>query len=249
MTSSSNKNSSPPSFPKREAAAYTALSQIVLDARPLDQTLGEVAVLAQRALPESPQVSVTLLSVHGPHTAGFSGRTALQLDERQYANGSGPCLDAAATGSIIEVAMQDPSAPYPDFRQSAQKEGITHSLSVGMRVAGHTNGALNFYTSLGTAFTASSARIAATFAGFAGTALATIGRRDAVAAVTRLQQAIASRVTVSQAIGMLIAKLHYSPDEAFAMLIGLSQRHDVPLRDAAQALVDRDPGPAAGRSG
>src|SRR4051812_25649810 len=44
-----------------EAAAYAALSQIAVVDRRLDQTLEEVAVLAQRALPKAPEASVTLV--------------------------------------------------------------------------------------------------------------------------------------------------------------------------------------------
>jgi len=42
--------------------------------------------------------------------------------------------------------MGDSGGSYPNFRQSAQREGVTHSLSVGIPAAGHVMGALNLYS-------------------------------------------------------------------------------------------------------
>ena len=166
-----------------EAAAYAALSQIALVDRPLDQTLEEVTFLAKWALPETPESSVTLLTDDQARTAAFSGRLALQLDERQYDQGYGPCLDAAVSGGVIPLTMDDPAGPYPDFRELAHQYGVSHSLSIGLPAAGRTIGALNLYTTAGHAFSDDSTRIAGTFAGFAGLALATVGRYADAAAV------------------------------------------------------------------
>jgi GAF domain-containing protein len=226
--------------PMDEAAAYAALSGIALADRPLDQTLEEVAVLAKRVLPETPEASVTLLTEDDARTAAFSGKLALQLDERQYDAGYGPCMDAAVSGGVIQVTIDDPDSPYPDFRRAAQRQGVTHSLSVGLPAAGRTVGALNLYTSAGQAFSGDSSRIAGTFAGFAGIVLATVGRYDdAAAAAGQLQKALQSRAVISQAQGVLMAEHHCSRDEAFAALLQLSQRQGIRLQQAAQALVDQ----------
>ena len=76
----SNDDGAQAASPMDEAAAYAALSGIALAARPLDQTLEAVTVLAQRALLETPETSVTLLTENEARTA-FSGKLALQLDE------------------------------------------------------------------------------------------------------------------------------------------------------------------------
>jgi hypothetical protein len=243
----SNDQGDDGSSPMQEAAAYAALSQIALDNRPLDQALGEVAVLAKRALPGTREASVTLLAEERPYTAAFSGDVALKLDERQYDDGYGPCLDAASSGGTVQVTMGDPDGPYPDFRQSAQREGVTHSLSVGIPAAGRTLGAaLNLYSSTGS-FTPDSTRIAGTIAGIAGIALSTVGRPDDAAALAaQLQQALASRALVSEAQDVLMAELHCSPDQAFTKLISLSREQGVNLHQAAQALLDPTAAPAAG---
>jgi hypothetical protein len=229
------------SSPMDEVAAYAALSQIVMRERPLEETLAEVALLARRTLPEAPEASMTLLSPERPYTPASSGEVAVRLDERQYEGGTGPCLDAAVSGGTILVAMEDPDALYPSFRESARREGVTHSLSVSIPAAGRTAGAaLNLYSS-GRPFTADSARIAGTFAGYAGFALATAGRSGGTAApAVELQQALTSRVVVSRAQGVLMGQLRCSRDEAFTALVRLAEEQGVKLHEAARTVVDRE---------
>jgi len=237
---STHSNDDSRTSPLAEGAAYFALSEIALADRPIDETLDEVVALAKRVLPETPETSVTLLTNDEAWTAAFSGELANSLDERQYDDGYGPCLDAAVSGGAIQVTVEDPDGPYPDFRQLAHQLGVSHSLSVGLPAAGRTIGALNLYTTAGQAFSDDSSRIAGTFAGFAGIALATVGRYDdAVAAATQLQQALQSRAVISQAQGILMSEHHYSRNEAFAALLRLAQQEGMKLQAVAQELVDR----------
>ena len=239
MDTHGNEDGGPAPDVPDEVAAYTTLSQIALTSRPREETLHDVAVLAQQVLAENPETSVTLLSDGQYSTAAFSGPIALQLDERQYDVGYGPCLDAAVSGGIIPITMDDVDAPYPEFRRLAREHGVTHSLSVGLPAAGRTIGALNLYTSTRRSFTVQSVRIAGTFAGFAGIVLATVGHEDdAAAAAAQLQQALRSRAVISEAQGILMAERHCSREQAFTILVRESERDRVKLVEAAQALVD-----------
>ena len=237
----SNDDNNQASSPMEEAAAYAALSQIAVTGRPLDQTLGEVANLARRTLPESPETSVTLLSDDRARTAAFSGEVALQLDERQYDQGYGPCMDAAISGGAIRVTIDEPDGLYPEFRQLAHQQGVTHSLSIGVPAAGRTIGALNLYTTKGQPFSDDSTRIAGTFAGVAGIILATVSRDDdaAATAAAQLQRALQSRAVINHAQGILMEQHHCSQEAAFAALLQLSQHQGGKLQQAAQAIVDQ----------
>ena len=55
--------------------------------------------------------------------------------------------------------------------------------------------------------------------------------------VQQLRYALTSRATIEQAKGILMADHHCTPDEAFDLLVALSQDSNVPLRDVARALV------------
>jgi len=55
--------------------------------------------------------------------------------------------------------------------------------------------------------------------------------------VAQLRYALTSRATIEQAKGIVMSERHCTPDEAFDILVRLSQNSNVPLRDVARALV------------
>ncbi|MER7489141.1 ANTAR domain-containing protein [Streptomyces sp. NPDC126497] len=55
----------------------------------------------------------------------------------------------------------------------------------------------------------------------------------------QLRQALASRAVIDQAIGIVQAERRCAPDDAFQILVGISQRSNVKLREIAAALVRR----------
>jgi len=227
-----------------EATAYAELGKIVFADQGLTETLLKVAVLAKRVLPETPEVSVTLVEGERARTAAFTGALAIQLDERQYDNGYGPCLDAAVSGETIKLTMDDSDSLYADFRAVAQRQGVSHTMSVGLPVATRTVGALNIYNSTGRPFTDNSDKIAATFAGFAAILLANVGLyHDAVDLAAQLKTAMRTRSVIEQAKGIIIAENHCSSDDAFKILARLSQMKNTKLNVLAQALVDRSSQP------
>jgi AmiR/NasT family two-component response regulator len=66
------------------------------------------------------------------------------------------------------------------------------------------------------------------------------GLREYAAALAereQLREALTSRATIDQAKGILMAEHHCSPDEAFALLVRLSNDTNVRLADVASALV------------
>jgi GAF domain-containing protein len=233
-----------------EATAYAVLGRMPLADRPLSDVLDEMALLAKRVLPETPEVSVTLLKGDQAETAAFTGAVALELDERQYDKGFGPCLDAAVSGEKINLAMADADSPYPDWRQIARQQGVTHTLSVGFPVAAPTVGALNVYNSTGRPFSRDSERIMATFAGFAGVVLASAGLHQNLAELAaQLEAAVRSRAVIDQAKGIIMAQNHCTAEEAFQLLVRSSQNRNLKLRYLAEQLVQSVAGRATGSGG
>lgn len=106
------------------AEAFSDLGRIVLGEDSLETVLDRVAELAQRTIPGIAAVSVTL--IHGEHanTAAFTHDVASQLDERQYEQGYGPCLDAARSGQVVVIADMASEQRWPKFSQSAVQSGV-----------------------------------------------------------------------------------------------------------------------------
>jgi GAF domain-containing protein len=181
---------------------------------------------------------VTLIERDRPHTAAFTGTVAIQLDERQYDTGFGPCLDAAVSGQRITLAMADPESLYSDFCGLAQRQGVTHSMSVGFPVATPTVGALNLYNSTGRPYSEDSERIMGTFASFAGIVLASVGlRHDLADLAVQLELAVQSRAVIDQAKGIIMAENRCSGEKAFQLLVRASQGRNLKLRLLAQQIV------------
>jgi AmiR/NasT family two-component response regulator len=55
--------------------------------------------------------------------------------------------------------------------------------------------------------------------------------------VSQLRYALTGRATIDQAKGIIMTERRCSPDEAFGVLVKMSQDSNVPVRDVARALV------------
>ncbi|GAA3551894.1 GAF and ANTAR domain-containing protein [Microlunatus spumicola] len=224
--------------------AFTELGRMLHSDRPLGPTLQRVAELARDTVPELTDVSVTLVKDDQPRTVVFTGPLAVDLDERQYAEGFGPCTDAAVSGATIVLDTARPDDRYPEFAAIAAAAGVTHVLSVGLPIPQRSIGALNMYSRARTAFPASSIALAESFAGYAAFALAnTLEYQDALDLVTNLRTAMASRSVIEQAKGIVMAREHCTADEAFGVLTRLSQHTHVKLRQVAERVVAEAQGP------
>ena len=219
-------------------AAFAELSRIMLGEKSLDETLGQIAALACDTIPDIDEVSVTLVDRDKAKTVVFTGELAVHLDERQYQNGVGPCLDAALTGETVVVDVTDDS-PYPDFARSAQRAGVTHSVSIGLPVPNRVVGALNIYASTPHAPSDETMTLAQAFASYAGVAVANAALYNHSAELAdQMRTAMQSRSVIEQAKGILMARHGYDADEAFKSLSKMSQDSNRKLRDIAQTVID-----------
>ena len=79
-------------------AAFAELAQIVVGADPPEQTLRRIAELAKQTMPGVEEVSLTVIEDGRPRSVVFTGRLAVDLDERQY--DAGVALVAADEGGL-----------------------------------------------------------------------------------------------------------------------------------------------------
>ncbi|WP_432512312.1 ANTAR domain-containing protein [Kineococcus sp. SYSU DK001] len=205
---------------------------------PLGQVLTRVAELARACVPGAEEVSVTVLEDGRAHSAAFTGSLASALDERQYEAGFGPCIDAAQSGQTIRVDDTTDEQTYPDFAAAAARQGVRSTVSVGMPMPQRLLGGINVYRFEDTPLDEDAVRLLQVFAGYAAVAIANHSLyASSVALSANLQAAMQSRAVIEQAKGILIARLHCSPEEAFAHLARQSQHTNRKLREIAEELV------------
>jgi GAF domain-containing protein len=235
---SANTNRPSPRWASWELAAFAELSKIMLGDDTLDQRLGRIAALACEAIGDIAEVSVTMVEGEKATTVVFTGQLAADLDERQYENGFGPCLDAAITGQTIVVDL-DANNPYQDFSNAARRAGITHSVSVGLPVPQRTVGALNLYASTPQPLADRTLERAQVFASYAGVAVANAALDNHTADLAdQMRAAMQSRSAIEQAKGILMERLGCDAGDAFSYLSKLCQRSNRKLPDIAQWLVE-----------
>jgi len=219
--------------------AFAELALITVNADPPGQTLHRVAELAKQSLTGVQDVSLTVIEQGHPLSVVFTGPLAVDLDERQYEQGFGPCLDAAMTGETIIVDTGSTDSPYRECARTAARAGVRHVVSVGLPIAQQSIGGLNIYKTLPGGFPAGFLEHVQVFASYAAVAVNNVtSYAGAVNEATHLRIAMESRAVIEQAKGVIMARNRCDADEAFAMLRRISQHRNVKLHQVAQAVVD-----------
>ena len=221
--------------------ALVGLNGIALGTNSLEDTLRQIADLAHEAVQGVRSTSVTMMENEKARTVVFTSPLAVQLDERQYEKGFGPCMDAAVTGQMITVDTRNPSASaYPDFSEVALRAGVRHLVSVGMPMSQRVVGGLNIYGSKEVPFDGVAVEVLQTFAGYAAVAVSNAADyHDAVDLAAQLQTALQSRAVIEQAKGMIMAERRCDADTAFKVLTRASQTQNMKLRRVAELLIER----------
>jgi len=230
--------------------AFSRLQSLTFSMPRVGRFLSELAALAPQLGGPPLSASVTVRGEHDYFTVSSSDEFANQVDEVQYDKGEGPCLEATRTGCVIYVPDLRDDGRWPLYRPHAVASGVRSSLSLPLTVSEATIGALNLYCTQPGAFDDRLRQGLAVFAAQAAAALAMVlrqARQDQV--TTQLEQALASRTTIDQAMGILMAQRRCTADQAFAWLRTHSQNTNRKLRDVAGEIIEQVSGapPEAGR--
>jgi GAF domain-containing protein len=134
------------SSPTPTVQALERLGSLSLRRVAMEDLLQNIADVTKAVLPGNPEASVTLLINDRPTTVASTGQLATDLDERQYERGHGPCLHAARTGELTEIADTRTDGRWPDYMPRAAEHGALSSLSVPLAIDDEqVVGALNIY--------------------------------------------------------------------------------------------------------
>ena len=229
-------------------AAFLELGRTLLD-QPLPSVMKRVATLVVETIPSADDVSVNLMRGPSAHTVAFHGDLAVDLDERQYSLGFGPCLAAAQAGTTIRIEDTSTDEVFRDFSSLAARRGVRSVVSVGLPVPDRSLGSINVYRFGVSADdgpgdeTEQSLRLFAQYAAVALSNAAAVAESNDRA--DNLVVAMQSRAVIEQAKGVLVARHGVTPDAAFELLALRSQHENRKLRSIAEEVVVT----AAGRKG
>ncbi len=203
----------------------------------LTTMLTKVALVATETVPGADIASITLVRDGTPATPVFTDKTALELDEMQYAIGDGPCLAAIRHMGVEQVHMESDSR-WPDFTSAATAKGVTATVSAPLVEGEAAVGALNLYSKTVDVFGRDAQETASLLADQLGVAAARATMlAEGFELAQQLKQAIESRAAIEQAKGIIMAQSNVGPDEAFEILRRSSQRQNRKLRAIAEEKV------------
>ena len=153
--------------------------------------------IARQVLPITVEASITLLSRDDATTVASTDEVAVTLDERQYDDERGPCLDAAAAGERIRITDMRSEPRWPRFAAAAANAGVLSSLSMPLPIQRNVTGALNFYASSVDAFSEETIELAEMFAAHAAVAVANAHLYETTAALAeQMKEAMANRAVI-----------------------------------------------------
>jgi GAF domain-containing protein len=221
------------------SGAIAELASIVLAHESLELVLGRLTAIAKRTVPGAFEVSVTMRD-RNPVTAATTAEFACAVDEAQYEAGYGPCLDALRFGETVVVDNQLTETRWPEYSPRAAEAGVGSSVSVPLEVVDEHVAALNIYGDRPYAFGPEAIRAAEDLAIYAAIVLNNADLYySATSLAEQMADAMSSRAVIEQAKGVLMAGRHCDADEAFAILVKLSQQTHRKLRAVAQAIIDQ----------
>jgi GAF domain-containing protein len=184
---------------------------------------------------------VMLISPAGSLGLVASSSEAMRLLELfELQTQEGPCLDAFRTGQRVDHEnLHAGGGSWPSFSAAALGAGFQSAFALPLRLREATLGALNLLSVTRTPMAEADVIVARAFADLA---TLSIVQHRASAEAQRLNEqlagALASRVVIEQAKGVLAERAGVDPAEAFSRLRAYARNHNLRLTDVAEAAVD-----------
>jgi GAF domain-containing protein len=152
--------------------ALDQLGQLLGREQFTEDALQKVADLAKQVLPGHPETSVSVLFGDFPTTVVYTDQLAFDCDESQYEHGDGPCMHAAGSGQLTEIADANADTRWRSYVREAAERGALSSLSVPLPIGEKgVSAALNIYARRPDAFDEETRSVATRLAPLAATAV------------------------------------------------------------------------------
>lgn len=214
------------------AATFSAFARRVQQDDDPQRTLVAIVQAAVALVPGCDEGSISVvLGRQRVSSEAASGELPRVVDALQERVGQGPCLDAAYEHETVRVPDMASEQRWPAFTAGALAAGAAGMMSLQLYVAGDDLGALNLFARRPWAFDDESEHVALLFASHAALAYAAAQQH------ARTSSSVATRQLIGQAQGILMERHKITADQAFGLLVRVSQDTNTKLRDVADDLV------------
>ncbi|MDX2604352.1 GAF and ANTAR domain-containing protein [Streptomyces caniscabiei] len=180
-----------------------------------------------------------ILVLHGTSVVSLAPTDQLVVDSDRLQERlrEGPCFDAARDSEgervfrISDVSARQPR--WPAYAPEARRLGVGSMMGFLLFTEDEDLGALNLYSHRPGAFTEASELAGWLLASHAAVAFSS-ARTHA-----QMEQAVATRHVIGEAMGILMGSHHLSEKEAFDVLRRFSQEHNIKLREVARRVCEQ----------
>ena len=175
-----------------------------------------------------------------PVSVGTTDREAWEADQVEFEVADGPCVEVLTDDTVFSGIDLRTERRWPAWSAVAELLGFRSAAAVGVRLGGGDKLVLNCY-GVGEDFLDDAAvgRAQDFVEELAGTMPLALRLAAQATEIAQLQEALASRSTIDQALGVLMAQNRCTRDQAFAILRRASQNRNIKIRDVAGALIER----------
>jgi transcriptional regulator with GAF, ATPase, and Fis domain len=226
--------------PPAYASSLERLATTLLEGPTLVELLERIVTLTSRAVAGTAAVSVSVVDDdHTPATVAASSAAARDVDDAQYRDGAGPCVEALRTGEERCSDDLTRASSWPAFSARARAHGLTSVLAVPLRVGAEVIGCLNVFTSVEGGLPEEDRATVRRIAAPAAAAVANARARARVDGLTEeLRTTLEERALVERAKGVVMGGAACTAEVASALLQDHAEARGVPLVEAAEQVLD-----------
>jgi len=226
---------------------WTLLEPALSQSPTIQSYLQAVADLTGKAVEVDGSYSLSTTLYGHPVTIGSSDRAAWDADQVEFDTAEGPCVEAMGTGAVPTAIDLATEQRWPAWTAVASLLGFSSAAGIPAEVTPGHRIALNLYAIAPNAFDDQTVHRALVFAEEVARSIPMAVRLfDADERASQLEQALASRSTIDQALGVLMSQNRCTAEVAFGILRRASQNRNIKLREVAATIIERFTGhPAA----
>lgn len=227
---------------------WSSLERILVGAETIEDYFRSVVGITEELIGAPGSFSLATVLYGNLMTVATSDREAWDADQVEFDTEAGPCVEALRNGVQNEVADLSHERRWPAWTAVCSILGFQSAAGIpGAIGPDQERIALNLYGTTEGAFTGEPMRKAVMFTEeLARTMPMALRIAHQTKLTADLQAALASRPTIDQALGVLMAQNRCSRDAAFGILRRASQNSNTKVSTVAAVIIERFTGhPAA----
>ncbi|SEE83518.1 GAF and ANTAR domain-containing protein [Streptomyces sp. Ag109_O5-10] len=217
---------------RRFAEQMASLARDLLAQDSVDATMRRITSSATELVDGCDAAGILVLHDTQVKTLAATDRLVVDSDRLQQRMGEGPCFDAAHSSQgerVFRIAdLTAEQQRWPAYAPQAHRLGVGSMMGFLLFTEEEDFGALNLYSRKPGAFTEPSELAGWLLASHAAVAF------SAARTHAQLEQALATRHTIGEAMGIIMGSHRLTEEEAFNVLRRYSQANNIKLREVAR---------------